>query len=647
MNEVALSDRRWLHEAAQGAAGGLTLPHEREAVETLSNLDLAGAWRKAAQMAGASLWELATAVSARMGLPLATPEMLAMASSGITRRIPARLVEERGLRVVEGRDGILTIITSDPADQELLQLVQFAADGPVRFCVAPPLEVDAPASVLRAPPPAAAERSGSTGVLAPADVVLDLDRADDEEVEAVRMGNQMLREALQRQASDVHVQPLAEEGVIRIRIDGSLQSLATVSPAVLQALVARLKVLAGMDPTDQVRPQDGGMRIHFHHRLADLRLASVPCEGGEKLVIRMLNGSRVASLRDVGLGQPERDHLAVLLQRRQGLVLMTGPTGSGKSTTIYGALAELNDPGVNISTVEDPVEMRIAGLTQIAVNPKAGMTFAAALRAVLRQDPDILLVGEIRDSETAQIAVQAAMTGHLVLASLHANDAVAALPRMRDLGVSPQLLADALAGTTAQRLLRRVCPSCTRQAPIDANDPAASWLKQHAGLQALSRAEGCAHCEFRGYRGRLPVCQVMEVTPELAVGLVAEESTSRLRAIARAAGMRLLSESALDLLRDGSTTLDEVQRALGSSFWLDLGIRYGAPAFRPSPRDAQQVAAQGDPPPAAPLPARTAIRQSTPAPGKRLRTRLALHPAQESGVAGVGALPASNAEGLA
>jgi len=333
-----------------------------------------------------------------------------------------------------------------------------------------------------------------------------------------------------------------------------------------------------MDPTDRMRPQDGRLRVRVADRAYDVRVSSVPANEAEKVVLRILGMGPVRTLKDVGIRQPELDQLHALLSRQQGLVLVTGPTGSGKTTTLYGAIAERNDPGVSIATVEEPVEIYLPWLAQISVNPKADLTFASALRTVLRQDPDVVMIGEIRDAETAEIAVRAAITGHLVLATLHANDALGAVPRLIDLGVTPQLLGEALVGACAQRLVRRLCPACMRP-NTEAHGAEEKWLAEYAALTRFMQPVGCESCD-NGYKGRLPLNQVFTFTPELAEMVEAETPLRQLNITAAKGGMRTLAESALDLLRAGETSIDEVVRTLGGDFWLDLAQVLNAPVCR-------------------------------------------------------------------
>nr|WP_236599141.1 GspE/PulE family protein [Ramlibacter monticola] len=510
--------------------------------------------------------ELAQLLSHRFELPLAD---LRDIDGEAATALPPEAYRDRLIRVLRRTPAGIEVAIADPTDVELPRVLQFMTRLPAILSIAPP---DA---LREQPPPEPGEGEAKTGT---EDIGIDIDAAADSEPAIVRLCNRIFRLAVDRGASDIHIQAQGPGGVVRMRIDGVLQRVASLQNAVMLRLVARIKLVAAMDPTDRMRPQDGRLRLRLHGRTHDVRISTVPANGEEKLVARILGSMKARTLQEGGLGQPELDQLSGLLSRGQGIVLVTGPTGSGKTTTLYSALAERNDPGVNISTVEDPVEIRLPWLAQIEVNTKADLTFASALRSVLRQDPDIVMIGEIRDRETAQIAVQAAITGHMVLASLHSNDAVTTVPRLLDLGVTPQLMGEALAGASAQRLVRRLCPACARPAPSSGGG--AHWLATHAAIPRLMAARGCAECGDTGYRGRLPICQVMEFTREMAELVETGRPLQHLRAMARQGGMRTLAESAADRLRSGETSLEEVLRELGSDFWLDLARAHGVAAYR-------------------------------------------------------------------
>ena len=553
-------DHRWLGDAAV-AAGRIEVA---KLPPVLASCTIEEAWAEVCAAAPMAPEELAQLLARRFDLPVADLQHVDVEAAA---SLPPEAHRDRLMRVLRNGPAGIEVAIADPTDVELPRLLQFMTGMSAVLSIAPP------AALLerRGPEAGDAEAKAAVGDL-------DLDAATGAEPAIVRLCNRIFRLAVDRGASDIHVQAQGAGGVIRMRIDGVLLRVASLQTSVMLRVVARVKLIAAMDPTDRMRPQDGRLRMRLHGRTHDVRISTIPANGEEKLVARILGGMLSRSLQEGGIGRPELDQLSGLLSRGYGLVLVTGPTGSGKTTTLYSALAERNDPAVNISTVEDPVEIRMPWLAQIEVNAKADLTYANALRSVLRQDPDIVLIGEIRDRETAQIAVQAAITGHLVLASLHTNDAVTTIPRLLDLGVTPLLMGEALAGASAQRLVRRLCPACLR--PASSGGSAARWLATHAAIPQLMAAGGCAECGETGYRGRIPICQVLEFTREMAELVESGKPLQHLRSLARQGGMRTLAESAADRLRAGETSLDEVLRQLGSDFWLDLARAFGVAAYR-------------------------------------------------------------------
>ncbi len=380
----------------------------------------------------------------------------------------------------------------------------------------------------------------------------------------VRLTNLVLRDAVLQRASDVHIEPGTGTGIVRFRIDGVMRQHMQLPTQALNRVVSRIKVLGKMDIADRMRPQDGRTRIQVDNSVVDLRISTVPIRDAEKVVIRVLRPDSNKSLEDVGIAATELVRLRKALGFRDGIVLVTGPTGSGKTTTLYAALRELANGDVNIMTVEDPVEYELERISQIQVETKRGVTFASALRAILRQDPDVIFVGEIRDLETAEIAVQAAMTGHLVLASLHTNDAVSAVARLLDLGLDRAAVSASLRGSLAQRLVRRICQECATPVGAELTDEEAR-LSAAFGVRPVLRAAGCTRCSNTGYFGRIPVNEVALFTPAIVEQLVEGASTMVLQRLAVAAGMRTLRNSAIERVARGETTLSEIERVIGDA----------------------------------------------------------------------------------
>ncbi|GMM60670.1 GspE/PulE family protein [Novosphingobium pituita] len=343
---------------------------------------------------------------------------------------------------------------------------------------------------------------------------LDLPSAEDllgsaDDAPVIRLINGLLAEGLRQGASDIHLEPYEQALVVRLRRDGQLAELLRLPAHVAPLVASRIKVMARLDIAERRLPQDGRMALDLAGRLVDVRVSTLPSRAGERVVLRLLDKARAGiGLSSLGLDGAAESVLRQALAQPNGIVLVTGPTGSGKTTTLYAALGLLGDGTRNILTVEDPVEYAVEGVGQTQVNPRLGLTFAAGLRAILRQDPDVVMVGEIRDAETAQIAVQAALTGHLVLATVHTNDAAGAVTRLRDMGVEPFLLAATLRAVIAQRLLRRLCPDCAREEPLDMRLAAILGLEPGAMVR---RAQGCADCGQSGHAGRIGVYEALRV----------------------------------------------------------------------------------------------------------------------------------------
>ena len=369
---------------------------------------------------------------------------------------------------------------------------------------------------------------------------------------------QLLEEAVARQASDVHFEPYEEAYRVRMRIDGQLQEVSSAPLAFRDRLAARIKVMARLDVAEKRLPQDGRIALRLAGRQVDVRVSTLPTTHGERIVLRLLDkGSGQRSLDSLGMAPTTVAPFAKLLDQPHGILLVTGPTGSGKSTTLYAALQGMDAKSRNIVTVEDPVEYDLPGVGQIQVNPKIDLSFARALRAILRQDPDVIMIGEIRDLETAQIAVQASLTGHLVLATLHTNDAASAVTRLVDMGVEPFLLASTLRGVLAQRLVRRLCPSCRTPHPSTAADRELLGADTPAQLW---HAPGCPECARTGYAGRTGIYELMVTDDALQRLIHTAADEADLRAHARRHGAHSLRDDGLRLLAEGSTSAEELLR---------------------------------------------------------------------------------------
>jgi type II secretory ATPase GspE/PulE/Tfp pilus assembly ATPase PilB-like protein len=381
--------------------------------------------------------------------------------------------------------------------------------------------------------------------------------SDSVDVPVIRLVNGLFVDALKQRATDIHVEPYEDEVLIRFRIDGVLQDRLRLPRTHQAPLTSRIKVMAKMDIAEHMAPQDGRIGITLGDRAVDIRVGLVPTQHGERIAMRMLDkGHGLLTLEDLGMEKEERDIMEGLIYRPHGMILFTGPTGSGKTTSLYAILQALAKPQVNIITVEDPIEYALPGVGQIQVNEKAGMTFASALRSILRQDPDIVMIGEMRDFETAQIGVQSSLTGHLVLSTLHTNDSIGAVVRLVDMGIEPYLAASCIIGTVAQRLARRLCPHCRRETSVPA-------VMARQGVSTAYEPAGCPQCGGTGYRGRVGLYEQFVLDEEIQEAIVAGASASKLREIARKRGFRTLWEIGLDAVRFGKTSPEELVRVAG------------------------------------------------------------------------------------
>lgn len=380
---------------------------------------------------------------------------------------------------------------------------------------------------------------------------------------AVGLVSNIIASAASKDASDIHMEPSAQGLIVRLRIDGILRELTTVPEDLRHSVISRVKVLADLDIAERRKPQDGRVVTQIAAKRLDLRISVLPTHRGEKIVIRLLDPA-APKLRfpDLGMAPSACDALSRLLERPQGMILVTGPTGSGKTTTLYAALHQLRSPGVNITTVEDPVEYMLEGANQVQVNTKAGLTFAKTLRSILRQDPNVIMVGEIRDGETAEIALKSAQTGHFVLTTVHTNDSVAAIARLVDLQVPPFLIAASVTAVMSQRLVRKLC-SCSERVPAT---PEYSAQLAAAGIRNPDNfmyiPVGCPSCEDLGFRGRVGIFEMMVLDDPIRACIRATGGPDELRAIARSSGMKSMQEDALEKVRDGLTTMQEILRVV-------------------------------------------------------------------------------------
>jgi len=470
--------------------------------------------------------------------------------------VPAEVVEEQRVVPVATKDGKLVLAVDDPLKTFSLDTLQFVLDQDLAAAIATPTGISRAMGHYYG-----LHAGGPDTDLAEAMGEADEDSADDAPI--IRLVKRMLGTAVEARASDVHVEPMDGRIRVRFRKDGVLGEVASHESHLLGPLMSRLKIMAGMDIAERRKPQDGRINLSVSGRSIDIRASILPSNHGESMVMRLLDKEQgLVSLTELGFADADLGRFRDVIARPNGIVLVTGPTGSGKTTTLYAALKELNRPDVKIITAEDPVEYEIAGINQVQVHSRIGLDFARILRAMLRQAPNVILVGEIRDAETAEVAIQAALTGHLVFATLHTNDAPSALARLVDMGVKPFLVSASIQAIMAQRLVRKLCATCrVAYEPTDTELASVGLDHDRIAGRTLYRAEGCGECEYSGYRGRMAAFEVLVMDGALRDMAFRNEPTPVLRAQAERSGrMSPLREDAVRKVLSGQTTIAEVLR---------------------------------------------------------------------------------------
>lgn len=533
-----------------------------------ADTDIAGLWENLEQDMGLDSDLLCQQIAELSGLPCFTEEI--NPDSKLAKRIPVKTRNRFQITVVGLQNDEPIIATANPFDPDLHATLEFIFGYHYHLVVARPDKI---AAAL-----AATEQRGSGARESAHGISLNEAGHSAVENRAIpRLARKLMARALSVNASDMHVQPFMDGSVVRIRVDGLLQRVTLLPAKVASALIRHFKAESGMDPTLNRIPQDGRMLVNIDNREYDLRISTLPVAGHqEKLVVRFLGRQSVLHLLDLGFSLDEMHAIQRLSARPSGVILVCGPTGSGKTTTLYSVLSSLNNEETSIMTVENPVEYQVQGLSQTEVNDKAGMTFPRALRAILRQDPDVLLIGEIRDEETAQIAMQSALTGHLVFSTLHTNDALGAIPRLLDLGINPVILAESLCGIMSQRLLRTLCTKC-RQPVTEDPDPAARAFAAVTHVQQGYRPVGCPHCDHSGYKGRTVVAEVIEINQLQRELLLGGESDIAKFKDAMRGSFNSMSMAASRLIISGTTTASEATRVIGQQFWFELAREYDQP----------------------------------------------------------------------
>ena len=506
---------------------------------------------------------LARALAEQLGVEALDMIPEGMVAEELLERIPIAYAREHLIFPLDLTEDALQLAMADPFDLAARNDLTVMVGRPLRICVVPP---EAVRSAINRHYEKSAGRTG--------DLIDDIGAAggiqtfepDDlidvsDEAPIIRFVNSLLTQAIREKASDIHIEPGERDLVIRFRVDGILHEVLRPPLKSHAAIVSRIKIMSHLDIAEKRLPQDGRLGVRIAGRDVDVRVSVLPTDLGERVVLRLLDRSgSLLTLEELGLADHSLRAVEAMIGKSNGIFLVTGPTGSGKTTTLYAALTRLNDREKNIITVEDPVEYRLPGVGQIQVNARISLTFAAGLRSILRQDPDIIMVGEIRDAETAQIAVQSALTGHMVFSTLHTNDAATALTRLVEMGVEPFLAASSIVGILAQRLVRRICPDCRQD---DSPDPA---LLAEIGLvelppgARLARGAGCPRCLGRGYRGRLGIYELLPLSDRVRGLLMANADAVAIQQAAVSEGMVPLRRAGIERVLRGETTLEEVLR---------------------------------------------------------------------------------------
>lgn len=511
--------------------------------------------------------QLLSALSRRFRLKLAD---VSFVERSALETVPEQVARQYHILPVRITDSYLEIASCNPFDLDCEKTLAFATGREVRVVLASPAKIQQKIDELYQPENVLEQLIEGFGgsdfevrQLEDAQALTDELSISEEEASqrpVVRLVDLIFSEGILARASDIHIEP--EEGgiAVRYRIDGVLREHMKIPRAAGLPVISRIKIISGLDIADRLRPQDGRARVAVNGLPVDLRVSTLPASLGEKVVVRVLDTSQtVLSLDSLGFSEAEVDQVRELLDNRDGIILVTGPTGSGKTTTLYSAIRYVQSEGVNIVTVEDPVEYRIAGIVQVQVNEKAGLNFASALRSILRQDPDVVLVGEVRDRETAQIAVQASLTGHLVLSTLHTNDAPNAVTRLVDIGLESFKIASALRGVVAQRLMRTLCSTCKEIWVEPIPRKLQHWIPEGSPLY---RATGCPECAMTGYRGRFSIAEILRITPAIERLVGAGATADKIADAARDEGMRTLWDSGLAHVLRGDSTIDELLRVV-------------------------------------------------------------------------------------
>lgn len=511
--------------------------------------------------------EIAEAMSHQMKIPLAKIREAKLAQE-IIELLPENIVRKNNVipfELDENNPNILRIAMADPLDIIAVDDISIITNMQIDIMVATPSDIMYAIEKYYGNEQSAKLAESFAQERMDKNQKLKKEEDGNDEVDnspIVLLVNKIIEQAVNERASDIHIEALEDQVRVRYRIDGAMQEVMRYPKDLQSAIVARIKIVSGMNISEKRAPQDGRMTLVFNRVEYDLRVSSLPTTFGEKVVMRIASKSGLNKEKsELGFQEEELKRFDGILKNPHGIILVTGPTGSGKSTTLYTVLNELNGGDVNIITVEDPVEADVDGINQVQVNEKAGLTFASALRSILRQDPDIIMIGEIRDEETASIAVKAAITGHLVVSTLHTNSAASTVTRLEDMGIEPYMVADSVVGIIAQRLVRRICPKCHVQKQMTDTDKFRLRLRGDSNPMIYEPSEsGCAYCNNSGYRGRIGVYEIMPITPALREVISRGGGAEEIQKTALKEGLTTLRLGAAKLVLKGVTSISEVER---------------------------------------------------------------------------------------
>lgn len=510
--------------------------------------------------------DILSVLEVQLGIPRAYLDFIDVSKEAI-KLIPESLASKHNLIPIYIKNNKLNVVMSDPLNLFALDDIKIASGYEAEILLSTASEIRQAISKYYSSQfveKAAAELSKEQiSKKLSSDVKAQEDGANFDDVKnapVVKLIDSIIDNAVKARASDIHIEPFENYVRIRYRIDGELQDVLKSPKETLGALITRIKILSNLNIAEKRIPQDGRIVTTVDNISIDLRVSVLPTVYGEKVVIRVLNKSNfLKGKTELGLYPDDLEKLDRIISKPYGIILVTGPTGSGKSTTLYTVLQEINKEKQNIVTIEDPVEFQMEGINQVNVNVKAGLTFASGLRAILRQDPDIIMIGEIRDSETAEIAIRSAITGHVVLSTIHTNDAPSSIVRLEDMGIEPYLISTSLSGVIAQRLVRKICPNCKEE--LRANDAEKKILgRSKDEIVKVYRGKGCPKCSYSGYKGRIAVYEIMEVTKEHREMIMNNASGDDLRELSVRKGMKTLRMSSVQMVLDGVTTIEELMR---------------------------------------------------------------------------------------